>query len=129
LPPDLDAFDAYVESMLGRDGPVRVSPVARELAAVVLRPPLAPLASLVPVPTTAIAAALARIPAATYAWTLWPSVGLLPATVRDEYGLPWGVRERVVAAWLVRGWRAWRPLLPQGFRQMPRALAADRRVR
>ena len=70
-----------------------------------------------------------RIPPATYAWTLWPSVGLLPPTVRDEYGLPWGVRERVVAAWLVRGWRAWRPLLPQGFRQMPRALAADRRVR
>jgi uncharacterized protein (DUF2236 family) len=128
LPPDLEAFEAYVESMLGRDGPVRVSPVARELAAVVLRPPLAPLASLVPVPTTAIAAALDRIPAATYAWTLWPSVGLLPPSVREEYGLAWGARERAVAAWLVAGWRAWRPLIPTGFRQMPKALAADRRV-
>ncbi|MFL5643030.1 MAG: oxygenase MpaB family protein [Chloroflexota bacterium] len=128
LPPDFDAFEAYVASMLGREGPVRVSPVARELAGVVLRPPLAPLATLLPGPTTATAAILDRIPAATYAWTLWPSVGLLPASVRDEYGLAWGVRERAVAAWLVAGWRTWRPLLPAGFRQMPRALAADRRV-
>jgi uncharacterized protein (DUF2236 family) len=128
LPADLDAFDAYVESMIGRGGPVRVSPVARELAGVVLRPPLAPLASLLPGPTSAIAAALDRIPTATYAWTLWPSVGLLPESVREEYRLAWGLRERAVAAWLVAGWRAWRPLLPATFRQMPRALAADRRV-
>ena len=31
--------------------------------------------------------------------------------------------------WLVAGWRAWRPLLPESFRQMPHALAADRRMR
>ena len=76
----------------------------------------------------AIASALGRIPSASYAWTLWPSVGLLPASVRDDYGLAWGPRERAVAAWLAAGWRAWRPLLPRGFRQMPKALAADRRV-
>jgi uncharacterized protein (DUF2236 family) len=84
----------------------------------VLRPPLAPLASW-----------LGVVPVETYAWTLWPSVGLLPATVREEYRLPWGPRERLVSAWLVAGWRAWRPFLPVSFRQMPKALAADRRMR
>ena len=95
LPADLEAFDAYVAGMLGPSGPVRVSAVARELAGVVLRPPLAPLAPW-----------LAGIPAPAYSWTLWPSVGLLPASVREDYGLAWGARERLVSAWLVAGWRA-----------------------
>jgi uncharacterized protein (DUF2236 family) len=118
LPADLEAFDAYVAEMLGPTGPVRVSAVARELAEVVLRPALAPLAPW-----------LGVVPVSAYAWTLWPSVGLMPASVRDDYGLPWGARERLVSAWLVAGWRAWRPLLPASFRQMPKALAADRRMR
>ena len=74
------------------------------------------------------AGVLASVPAAAYAWTLWPSVGLLPASVRDDYGLPWGAARTAVSAWLVAGWRAWRPLLPASFRQMPKALAADRRM-
>jgi uncharacterized protein (DUF2236 family) len=118
LPVDLETFDAYVAEMLGPTGPVRVSAVARELAEVVLRPPLAPLAPW-----------LGVVPVGAYAWTMWPSVGLLPASVRDDYGLRWGARERLVSAWLVAGWRAWRPLLPTSFRQMPKALAADRRMR
>jgi uncharacterized protein (DUF2236 family) len=118
LPADVDAFEAYVAMMLGPSGPVHPTPMARELAQVVLRPPLAPLASW-----------LGVVPVETYAWTLWPSVGLLPATVREEYRLPWGPRERLVSAWLVAGWRAWRPFLPVSFRQMPKALAADRRMR
>lgn len=118
LPVDVAAFDGYVAEMLGPSGPIRVSATARELAAVVLRPPLAPLASW-----------LGSIPAGAYAWTLWPSVGLLPTSVREAYGLPWGIRQRLVSAWLVAGWRAWRPILPASFRQMPNALAADRRMR
>jgi uncharacterized protein (DUF2236 family) len=118
LPADLEAFDRYVSEMLGPGGPARVSATARELAGVVLRPPIAPLAQW-----------LAIVPAAAYAWTLWPAVGLLPPSVREEYGLEWGVRERAVSAWLVAGWRAWRPLLPASFRQMGAALAADRRMR
>jgi uncharacterized protein (DUF2236 family) len=117
LPADLAGFDRYVAAMLDPAGPVRVSPVARELASVVLNPPLAPLFPV-----------LAAVPPWTYAWTLWPSVGLLPASVREDYGLSWGARERLVSAWLVAAWKAWRPLLPAGFRQMPRALAADRRL-
>lgn len=117
LPAGIEAFEAYVTGMLGPGGPVRVSAVARELAGVVLRPPLRPLAPR-----------LAFLPTEAYAWTLWPSVGLLPPSVREDYGLPWGLRERLVSAWLVAGWRAWRPLLPGSFRQMPKARAADLRV-
>jgi uncharacterized protein (DUF2236 family) len=118
LPADIEAFDLYLAGMLAPAGPVRVSATARELAGVVLRPPLAPLASW-----------LAVVPRDAYSWTLWPSVGLLPASVREDYGLSWGFRERAVSAWLVAGWRAWRPVLPASFRQMPKALAADRRMR
>jgi uncharacterized protein (DUF2236 family) len=117
LPTDLDAFEAYVAGMLGAGGAVQVSPVARDLADAVLHPPLAP-----------VVPALAGLPSVAYAWTLWPAIGLLPETVRSDYGLKWGPLERTVAAWLVAGWRAWRPILPPSFRQMPHALAADRRV-
>jgi uncharacterized protein (DUF2236 family) len=117
LPPDLDAFESYVASMLAPDGPIRVSPIARDLADAVLHPPLGP-----------VVPALAAVPARFYAWTLWPSIGLLPASVRTDYDFRWGPIERAVSAWLVAGWRGWRPLLPVSFRQMPQALAADRRV-
>jgi uncharacterized protein (DUF2236 family) len=117
LPPDLAAFDTYLERMLGPDGAVRVGPLARELADVVLHPPLGP-----------VVPALAALPTAAYAWTLWPAVGLLPPPVRDAYGFRWGPLERAVSAWLVAGWRSWRPWLPAELRQMPQALAADRRV-
>jgi uncharacterized protein (DUF2236 family) len=117
LPSNLDAFEAYLDRMLAPDGPVQVGPLARELADVVLHPPLGP-----------VMPAFARVPPVAYAWTLWPAVGLLPRQVRDSYGLRWGPLEQAVSAWLVAGWRAWRPILPAGFRQMPQALAADRRV-
>jgi uncharacterized protein (DUF2236 family) len=117
LPADLEAFEAYVAAMLGPTGPVRVSPVARELAFAVLHPPLGP-----------VLPALAAVPPAMYAWTLWPAIGLLPESVRADYGLPWGPLERGIASWLVTAWRAWRPLMPTSFRQMPQALAADRRI-
>jgi uncharacterized protein (DUF2236 family) len=116
LPPDLDAFEAYVAGQLGPGGPVVVGDLARDLAATVLHPPLPGVLARIPLPTAA------------YDWTLWPSVGLLPPDVRAAYRLPWGPRERAVSAWLVAGWRAWRPLLPRSFRQMPQALAADRRI-
>ena len=128
LPRDYEAFEGYVGSMLGAGGPIEVSDVARELGRAVLRPPLEPLAPLLP-GGWASRPLLARVPVATYGWTLWPAVGLLPARLREAYHLPWGARERLVARWLVAGWRAWRPFLPEGFRQMPEALAADRRVR
>lgn len=116
LPADLDAFEAYWTGMLDPAGPVQVGPLARDLARFILRPPLPGVLSRLPVPT------------ALYDWTLWPSVGLLPTSIREAYGLPWDARHRIVSDWLVAGWRTWRPLLPSGFRQMPQALAADHRL-
>jgi uncharacterized protein (DUF2236 family) len=116
LPADLDAFESYMAGQLAPSGPVHPGATARELAGVILHPPLPGVLGGLPIPPR------------LYDWTLWPAVGLLPPSVREAYGLPWGPRERFVAAWLVAGWRAWRPLLPAGFRQMPQALAADRRM-
>ena len=117
LPPDLAAFETYLARALGPAGPVRPDATARELAEAVLHPPLGP-----------VLPALARVPGVAYAWTLWPAIGLLTAVIRDGYDLRGGPFERAVSAWLVAGWRAWRPLLPADFRQMPQAVAADRRV-
>jgi uncharacterized protein (DUF2236 family) len=129
LPADLEAFETYYERMLGPDGPVHPTPVARELARSILRPPLGPLAKLAPGPVgEAVRPLLDRVPVETYSWTLWPSVGLLPHTVREEYGFAWGPLERAVSRWLVAGWQSWRPLIPTGWRWMPHARAADRRI-
>jgi uncharacterized protein (DUF2236 family) len=127
LPRDLEAFEAYVASMLDPSGPVRVSAVARELGHAVLRPPLAPLAAWLP-HGGALRPWLERVPPAAYAWTLLPAVSLLPSGIREAYGLPWGVGERMVSRWLVAGWRTWRGALPESFREMPQALAAERRM-
>ncbi len=117
LPADLEAFETYLEAMLAPDGAIRVGSLARELADVVIRPPLGPLAP-----------ALARIPSSAYAWTLWPAIGLLPPSVRAAYGFRWGPLERATAAWLVASWCAWRPWMPRGLRQLPQAQAADLRI-
>jgi uncharacterized protein (DUF2236 family) len=71
---------------------------------------------------------LDAIPPAAYDWAMWPAVGLVPARLRNGYGIAYGPLQRAIAAWLVAGWRAWRPALPEWFRQMPQALAADRRI-
>ncbi|HEV8696252.1 MAG TPA: oxygenase MpaB family protein [Candidatus Limnocylindrales bacterium] len=116
VPGDLDAFDGYLAAQMGPAGPVRVGHTARELAEAILHPPLPGV--------------LARtgLHPRLYDWTLWPSIGLLPPSIREAYGFDWGWRERAVDAWLVTAWRAWNNVLPPGFRQMPQALAADRRV-
>lgn len=127
LPADLDAFEAYLETMLAPGGPVRVSAVARELARIILHPPLGPLARTLPA-GPGVARVLGQVPAAAYDWTLWPAVGLLPDAVREGYGLRWGRTEQLVSRWLVAGWRTWRPLLAESFRQMPQAREAGRRT-
>ena len=137
LPADLEAFEAYVAAMLGPGGPVRPGALARELAAVILNPPPGPAIRTATraAPAVAPAALLEavadlgdRLPATAVAWLMWPSIGLLPPAVREAYGLPWGLPQRAVSAWLVTGWRSWNAVLPRAVRQMPQAVAADRRV-
>jgi uncharacterized protein (DUF2236 family) len=121
LPADFAAFERYLATRLAPDGPIRVSPTARELARSILRPPLGPMAP-------ALAPLLDCLPADAYAWTLWPAVGLLPTSIREGYGLAWGPLQRFVARWLVSTWRAQRPLIPTALRWMPQARAADARM-
>jgi uncharacterized protein (DUF2236 family) len=128
LPADLDAFDAYLEEMLAPDGPVQVGELARDLAEAIIHPPLGPAIAAAGWPFKSFAPRVDAIPAAAYSWLFWPAIGLLPKRIRDEYGFPWGLRQRVVSTWLVAAWKAWRPSLPPSFRQMPQALRADRRV-
>jgi uncharacterized protein (DUF2236 family) len=128
LPPNLDAFETYVDEMLAPDGPIEVGDLARELATGILHPPLGPAVAAAGWPFTRLAPALDAIPTRAYAWLFWPAIGLLPARVREGYDFPWGLRQRAVSTWLVATWQAWRPALPPSFRQMPQALRADRRV-
>lgn len=134
LPADLDAFEAYIEAMLGADGPVHPTATSRDLAAAILHPPLAPVVERGAVAKRLGSAAplVARLlrPAPRSAMTpfLQPSVGLLPDGLREELGLPWGAAERVEAAWLTTMWRLWRPAFPPTVRWFPQALAADARL-
>ena len=111
LPPDMEAFDGYWGAMLGPDGPVRVTPTARSLVPTILHPPVGPF------------------PPALYDWLMWPAVPLLPARLRDEYGIPWGPGQAAVAGWLRGTFRLWGHRLPGAWRWMPQATAADRRIR
>jgi uncharacterized protein (DUF2236 family) len=134
LPPDIDAFDAYMAAMTGPAGPVHPTPAARELASVILHPPLAPAVDRGAVGerlgglAAPLGGFLGRLPPNAATWLLLPAIGLLPEGVRADYGLTWGRRERLLAAWLVAAWRGWRPVLPPGLRWFPQALAAEARM-
>ena len=101
-PGSLSEFEAYLLRML--NGPdLVVDGRARELARAVLRPPLRPVPPPAFRPLEAITA------------------GLLPTSLRLDYGLRWGRLERMgfslVRAVLPRAL----PLLPRRFRQVPPA--------
>ncbi len=134
LPADLDAFEAYVASMIGPDGPVHPTDVSRDLALAILHPPLAPVvergavARALGPAAPAVASLLRRAPRSALTPVLVPAVGLLPPTLRAELRLPWGPWERALDAWLTTMWHAWRPAFPTRVRWFPQALAADARV-
>lgn len=134
LPAELDAFEQYLEAMLGDNGPAHPSPIARELAQVILHPPLRPLLERGPLAARLgswrgpLAAIAGRIPPAAYDWALLPALALLPERQRAEYGIRWGPAERAVAGWVTGCWRLARPALPVGLRTFPQALQADRRT-
>ena len=134
LPADLEAFERYLEAMLGDDGPVHPSTTARELAGVILHPSLRPLVDRGPLAArlgswrAPLAVLAGRIPPVAYDWALLPALALLPGRQRAEYGIPWGPAERAVAAWVAACWRLARPALPEGLRTFPQARRADHRV-
>jgi uncharacterized protein (DUF2236 family) len=74
FPAALADFESYMERMLA--GPVQVGERARSLARLVLRPPLRLLPGVAMIPFEVVTA------------------GLLPPTLREQYGLPWGASQR-----------------------------------
>ncbi len=134
LPTDIDAFDAWMATQWAPGGPVHPTATSRDLAAAILRPPLAPVVASGPLAARLgavadpLVAILRRVPPGAASWLLVPAIGLLPESLRREYGFTWGSRERLLAAWLVAAWRGWRPLVPERWRWFPQALAADRRT-
>jgi uncharacterized protein (DUF2236 family) len=100
---------AWFEGQLRPGGPIIVTQTARRLAPHIVRPPL----PLVPAPLVDLAAL--------------PGLALLPARIRDEYGIAWSPWHAFAARGLGRGVRAWVAVMPRAARAMPQARAAERR--
>ncbi len=109
-PVDSPAFSAYWDRMLDPSGPIHVTPTARRLSRLIVRPPLPAL----PAPVVDLLAL--------------PAIGLLPPRIRDEYGLPWGQPHEPLFRLASAGLRAYVNALPRSWRAMPQARAAERRV-
>jgi uncharacterized protein (DUF2236 family) len=109
LPRSMQELTAYLEGMLS-SGEIHVTDTARALGAEVLNPPVPPVIGRPLV-------ALARLPA----------VGLLPPSVRREYGLAWDRRHEQALAMLSGVARRIIPRLPSPLRYWPAARAARSR--
>ena len=109
-PVDWPALNDYWHRMLSTDGPIHPTPTARRLSALIVRPPI----PLVPGPLVDLLA--------------MPGLGLLPARLRDEFGIPWNAHRAAVARTLGAAVRGWVSVMPGALRRMPQANAAYRRV-
>jgi uncharacterized protein (DUF2236 family) len=105
------ALEAYWDKMLAEEGPVHVTPTAKRLSPLIVRPPF----PLVPGPLVDLAAL--------------PGMTLLPPRLRDEFGIDWSPRKAGLARVLSSAVRAWTAIVPRSLRSMPQAVAADRRTR
>ena len=108
--PDWAAFEKYMRAMT-QGGPVQVGPLSRRLGSAVLRPRIRPLPGFAFVPLDIV------------------SAGLMPASIRDGYRLPWGRPQRAaydicraVLPWVVTR-------TPPLIRIVPHARTAERRLR
>lgn len=106
-PPTYAAFRDYVQGMLGE---LAVGEDARRLARSVLNPPPRLVSGVVFWPAAALTA------------------GLLPAPVREAFGIPFGRARRAAFATASRTARATVPRLPARLRFASHARAAARRV-
>ncbi len=105
------ALEAYWNQMLADDGPVRVTPTAKRLSRLIVRPPF-PL-----------------LPGALVDLAALPGMALLPPRLRAEFGISWSPRKAALASVLNMAVRAWTTIVPRSLRSMPQAIAADRRIR
>ena len=105
-PADWGALADYWRRMLHPDGPIHVTPTARRMAPLIIRPPL-------PI-----------VPGATVDLLALPGLSLLPTRLRREFGIGWDFRRALMARGLGLGIRSWVRMAPAGLRSMPQARAA-----
>jgi uncharacterized protein (DUF2236 family) len=110
LPPDWPAFQAYFDQMIASTT-ITVAPPARDMARFLFgRGPgqggQSRLASVLELATA----------------------GLLPEKLRDQFGLPFGLREKAELAALVATVRAAHRALPRSLRYLPAYIDAERRI-
>jgi len=109
-PKDWPTLAAYWQRMLAPDGPIHVTPTARRLAPLIVRPPL-PYTPTQAVDLLAI-----------------PGLALLPSRLRDEFGIEWGAGREALAKGASLAIRGWTTVVPVSLRQMPQARAAYARI-
>lgn len=106
IPPALETFNGYMERMLTGDE-IAVGPTARALAREILHPRPwilkmgGPLFSFI-------------------------TVGLLPESLRDGYGLEWNDRKEKIFRILAKSIQSLLPLVPRHLRVVPNARAAEK---
>jgi uncharacterized protein (DUF2236 family) len=109
-PADWPALEAYWALMLSDDGPVHATDTARRLAPMILRPPL-------PLLPTRVVDLLGT-----------PGLALVPARLREDFGITWTRSDEAIARVAGAAVRAWTAAVPGPPRWMPQARWAYRRI-
>jgi uncharacterized protein (DUF2236 family) len=110
-PADWSGVAGYWRRMISPDGPIHVTPEAREMAPMIIRPPL-PMMPGLAVDLLAL-----------------PGLALLPPRLRREFGIPWGEPQALAARAADYAIRAWTQVMPADLRSMPQARSAFARAR
>ena len=109
-PADWPALTEYWRRMLAASGPIHVTPTARNLAPIIMRPPIA------------------FVPGVAVDVLALPGLSLLPKRLRQEFGIGWDSSRELAAASLGVAIRVWTKVVPTSLRSMPQARAAFRRA-
>jgi uncharacterized protein (DUF2236 family) len=109
-PPDWSALTAYWRRTLAPGGPIHVTPTARRLAPLIVRPPI----PMVPGMATDLLSL--------------PGFALLPRRLRREFGIAWDSGRELLALAAGKAIKSWVRLAPLSVRSMPQARDALRRV-
>lgn len=109
-PADWNGLARYWRTMLAPDGPIRVTPTAKRLAPLIIRPPLP------------------RTPKPIVELLALPGLALLPARLRREFAIPWDGRREALARAMSAAIRCWTAVVPADVRSVPQARHAYRRA-
>jgi uncharacterized protein (DUF2236 family) len=110
-PADWSSLTDYWRRMLAPDGPIHVTPTAKRLAPLIVRPPIP------------------MLPKAVVDLLTMPGLVFLPARLRDEFGIEWNSHHQSIANALGWGVKGWTRVVPVSLRSMPQARAAGGRAR